>query len=167
MDAIEILREMHVEAKSTFQKIEQGSPDERGGLWAKLRPELVLHEQVEERFVYDPATKDVGGNDPVLSTWHQEHHQQVGEAERMIEQIGQLEPRSDQFVQMVGQLRMTLEQHIQREEGEIWPLIRNAWGTDKLEQAGTQVQAAKTAGSLGASASGAMGQLGEKIKDVA
>jgi len=166
MDAIEILREMHVEAKSAFQRIEQGSPDERGGLWAKLRPELVLHEQMEERFVYDPVTKDAG-SDPVLSGWHEQHHQQVGEAEHMIEQIGRLEPRDQQFLQMVTQLRMALEQHIQREEGEIWPRIRQVWSSEKLEEAGRQVQASKAAGSITANISGVMGEIGEKFKDVA
>ena len=147
MDVIEMLREMHVEAKSAFQKLEQASPNERGGLWGKLRPELVLHEQMEERFVYDPVTKDAG-SDPVLSGWHEQHHQQVGEAEHMIEQIGQQDPKSDQFLHMVTQLRTTLEQHIQREEGDIWPRIRQVWGADKLDRAGQQVQQAKTAGSI-------------------
>ncbi len=147
MDAIEILREMHVEAKSAFQKLEQASPDGRGAMWAKLRPELVLHEQMEERFVYDPVTKDAG-SDPVLSGWHEQHHQEVGEAEHLIEQIGQQDTKSDQFLQMITQFRTTLEQHIQREEGEIWPRIRQVWGTDKLDRAGQQVQQAKTAGSI-------------------
>src|SRR5699024_5045799 len=63
MDAIEILRQMHVEAKSAFDKIEHASPDERGGLWGKLHSELKLHEQVEERWVYDPVSQEVEGRD--------------------------------------------------------------------------------------------------------
>ena|SRR5438309_1444145 len=147
MDAIEILREMHVEAKSAFQKLEQASPDARRGMWMKLRPELVLHEQMEERFVYDPVTKDAG-NDPVLSGWHEQHHQQVGEAEHMIEQIGHQDTKGDQFLQMVTQLRTMLEQHIQREEGDIWPRIQQVWSADKLEHAGQQIEAAKKSGSV-------------------
>ena len=147
MDAIEILYEMHIEAKSAFQKLEQATADQRGGMWGKLRPELVLHEQMEERFVYDPVTRDAG-NDPVLSGWHEEHHKQVGEADHMIEQMGQQDPKSDAFMQMLTQLRTALEQHIQREEGEIWPRIREVWGADKLDRAGQQIEAAKKAGSI-------------------
>ena len=164
MDALEILRQMHVEAKSAFQQIAHAGPDQRGGLWAKLRPELELHEQLEERFVYDPMTKDVGSRDTLLAGWDQRHHTQVAEAKSMMEEIGRLEPRESRWLQMVGQLQMTLERHIQTEENEIWPRIRQVWGTDKLEQASGPMQAAKTAGSAGAAVSGAMGQAGEAIK---
>jgi hemerythrin-like domain-containing protein len=145
MDALEILREMHVEAKAGFQKIEQASPDQRGGLWNKLRPELVHHEQIEERFVYDPVAREIGSSDPTLSGWDQRHHGEVGEAEHLIEQLGGMEPRDDRWMQMVVQLRSALERHIQTEESEIWPRIRQVWGADKLEQAAGPMQQAKAA----------------------
>src|SRR5437762_2267789 len=78
MDAIEILRQMHVEAKSAFDKLEHAGPDERGERWDKLHPELKLHEQLEERFVYDPVSHEVEGRDPVLADWHRRHHEEVG-----------------------------------------------------------------------------------------
>jgi iron-sulfur cluster repair protein YtfE (RIC family) len=167
MDALEILREMHVEAKSTFQKIEQARPEERGGLWAKLRPELTAHEQIEEQFVYDPVTRDAGNRDQVLAKWEQQHHEQVSEAEKLINEIGRLEPRDDRWLEQVRQLRMTLERHIQQEEGEIWPRIQQVWGPEKLQQAGGQVQIARAAASAGATASGAVGQAAEAVKDAA
>ncbi len=166
MNAIEVLRQMHVEAKSAFQQIEQASPDQRGGLWAKLRPELVLHEQVEERFVYDPVKNDVGSRDPMLADWDRQHHQQVQEAETMIHRIGDVDPRESQWLQLVGQLRTTLEQHIQMEEGQIWPRIEQVWDRDKLDRAGSQIEAAKAAGTVGATVSGAMGQAGEAMRNV-
>jgi hypothetical protein len=46
MDALEILREQHLDARSAFEQIEQASPDQRGALWAKLRAELKAHEQM-------------------------------------------------------------------------------------------------------------------------
>jgi iron-sulfur cluster repair protein YtfE (RIC family) len=76
----------------------------------------------------------------MLADWHQRHHQEVGEAERMIGEIGRLQPREDRWLQMVTQLRSTLEQHIQTEEGQIWPRIQQMWGADKLEHAGEQIQ---------------------------
>ena len=147
MNAIEVLKQMHVEAKSAFEKIEQAGPDQRGTLWSKLGPELKMHEQVEERFVYDPVSRDVGSRDPMLADWHQRHHQEVGEAERMIGEIGRLEPREDRWLPMVTQLRTTLEHHIQTEEGQIWPKIQQRCGADKLELAGEQIQSTvRTAG---------------------
>ena len=77
MDALEVLRQMHVEAKETFAKIEQADPGSRGGLWAKLRPELQLHEQIEERFVYDPVAQEAGSTNSQISAFHQQHETEV------------------------------------------------------------------------------------------
>lgn len=161
MDALEELRQMHVEAKSSFQKIEQASPDERGPLWAKLRPELMVHEQVEERFVYDPVTQEIGDRDQQLADWHQQHEQQVQQVNRLISEIGRADPKDNHFVDLVRQLREALTRHIEMEENEFWPRIRQVWGSDKLEQAGRQVQAARS----GASASGGTGKMGEANRD--
>src|SRR5690349_17447453 len=109
MDAIEMLRQQHVEANSAFQGIEAASPDQRGGLWSKLHPELKMHEQMEERFVYDPVARDVGQRDPMLKGWHDRHHTEVGEAERMIGQINGMNASDPHWLEMIGQLGATLE----------------------------------------------------------
>jgi iron-sulfur cluster repair protein YtfE (RIC family) len=167
MDALEVLREMHVEAKTTFQQIEQASPEERGALWAKLRPELRVHEQLEELFVYDPVAREVGGRDEVLTAWEEEHHNQVDEAEKLMSEIGRLEPRDAQWLARVKALRHLLEQHIQKEETEVWPRIRTVWDPDKLEETGSRMQVVKTAASAGAKVSGAVGATGETVKNAA
>src|SRR5579884_3745270 len=148
---------MHVDAKAAFQKIEGASPDQRGALWAKLRPELTAHEQIEERFVYDPAVKDVGDRAPMLSAWHRRHEQMVQQATSMMDEIGRLDSRDAQFLSMVEQLHQALAQHIEMEETEFWPLI---------QQAGGKVEAAKTAATAGAGVSGALGAVSDAIKHV-
>lgn len=94
MDAFEVLHQMHEEAKSTFQKIEQAPDGDRAGLWAKLRPELTLHEQIEERFIYEPVAKDARGRNPALEAWDQQHNQQVRQAEGLMGRIGDLDPKT-------------------------------------------------------------------------
>lgn len=167
MDAFEELRQAHVEAKSMFQQIEQASPDERGPLWARLWPQLLVHEQSEEKFVYGPVAEDAEGRDPILTGWDERHHQQAEEARRLIGEVGRLDSSTNQFLTRLGDLRITLERHIQEEEDEIWPRIRQVWDQKKLDQAGTQVQAATSAGAAGAAVSGAIGQVAESLKDTA
>ena len=164
MDALDELREMHVAAKSTFKKIEDASPDERGGIWAKLRMELILHEKIEEQFVYEPMTKDLKGRDGVLASWDSTHETEVQQATKLIDQIGDMEPRSDAWMSKVRDLKSALEDHIAQEENQIWPKIRQEWGEDKLQSASTAVSAAKSAGSAGASVTGAIGAAMEKMK---
>ena len=164
MDALDELREMHVAAKSAFQKIEQASPQERGGLWGKLRPELILHEKIEEQFIYDPMAKDLDGKDSVLANWEPTHEAQVQKATKMIDQIGDMEPSSDSWLNKVRDLKAALEDHIAQEENQIWPKIRQVWGEDKLESASTAVSTAKRAGKAGAGVAGAIGAGMEKVK---
>jgi len=140
---------MHVEAKDAFGKIESAGPDQRGGLWAKLQPELELHERIEETFVYDPVAAEAGPSDTVLRSWETEHEQQVQEADAVMAQIGRLDPRDDAWLAQVTTLKNTLAQHIEHEERDIWPRIREAWGRDKLDQAGQQIAASKAAAKAG------------------
>jgi hemerythrin-like domain-containing protein len=155
---------MHVEAGSAFQKLEGAAPNERGAIWAKLRPELEAHEQMEERFVYDPAVREANGAGSKLAQFHSQHEQEVQHAKRMIEEIGGMDGGESQFMQTVQNLHHALAKHIDMEETEFWPQIRQSWGEQRLEQAGTQVQAAKTAVSAGSSVSEALSNAAEAVK---
>lgn len=164
MDALDVLREMHSDAKSTFQRIEEANPDQRGPLWAKLRPELLAHEQIEKQFVYEPLAEDAAGRDPALARWDERHQDKVRLTESLMEEAGRLEPREEQWLSKLRELRGTLEQHIQEEETEIWPRIQQFWGQDKLDEIAGRVQAAKTAAAVGGLASGLLGSVGEIFK---
>ncbi len=158
MDALEELREMHVAAKQAFRKIDGASPTERGGLWAKLRPELELHERIEEQFVYDPVARDVGQQDPTLRSWESEHESQAREADGVIAKIGELDPTDDRWMSEFRSLVSMLDRHIAHEENDIWPKIRDEWGGRNLEQAGKPIAVAKKATTSGSSVEDAFKQ---------
>jgi iron-sulfur cluster repair protein YtfE (RIC family) len=163
MDALEELRKQHVEAKSMLAELEQASEDQRGGKWAKLRPILAAHEQVEEQFVYDPAVKEATARAPRISEYHQMHEQQVNELKQMLDRIGDQDARSPQFLSMLTQLQQTLEQHVAFEQDQFWPLLRDAWGMERLQEAGDQVHSASEAAKAGAGISGMMGGIGDAL----
>ena len=146
MDAIQFLKQEHEKAKATFGKIEQAGEGERGQLWQKLSPELKAHEQMEEAHLYGPVARDAGSRDRSLVEWEQHHRKEVGEAESMIRKIDGMDPADQAWLAQVKQLKSTLEHHIQEEEGQIWPKIRQVWDARKLEQAGTQMEAKKGKG---------------------
>jgi len=158
MDAFEILGQMHMEAKDAFQKINAAPPPDRESLWKKLSPELALHEQMEERFVYEPMSHDIGSRDPMLRDWDQKHHTEVGAAEELIHRIDRLSPSDASWFETVEKLHGALEEHIRTEESDIWPRIRSFWDESKLRTAGTEIQAAKSAGSIVSTVKGATGK---------
>jgi iron-sulfur cluster repair protein YtfE (RIC family) len=166
MDALEELRQQHVEAKSAIAEIEQASEDRRGALWAKLRPILTAHEQVEEQFVYDPAVKEATARSPRIGEFHRMHEQQVDELKQMLDQIGDQDTRSTQFARMILQLEMTLDQHIAFEQDQFWPQLRDAWGMERLQEAGDKVHSASERAKAGANVSGMMGGIGDTIRHI-
>ena len=65
------------------------------------------------------------------------------EAEGLIQEIGRLDPSDDVWLETVKKLRGALEQHIQKEEQQIWPKIEQLWNKDRLEEAGRQMETMK------------------------
>jgi len=139
MNAIELLKNEHEKAKRAFGEIQAASADQRAQLWAKLEPELKVHEQMEEAALYGPVASEVGSNDETLREWQQHHHDEVTEAEALIQEISGIDSTTDEWIEKVDELQETLEHHIQEEEGDIWPRIRRVWGESKLEHAGEQM----------------------------
>ena len=165
MDALEVLKQAHREAESTFQQIQQASPDERGALWAKLKPQLTAHEQYEDQFVYGPISKEAQGRDATLASWDQRHDAEVSQVNNLIAQVGQMDPEDQRWMQTINQVQMTLQQHIQEEEQQIFPRIRQFWGQDRLDEAGTKVQAAKMAAAGAGAVRGAARGVVDTVKD--
>jgi hypothetical protein len=155
MDALEILKGMHEEAKAGFAKVEAAPPAARATLWGKLGKDLAAHEKMEEQFVYDPAAEQLGAGSEV-GKWHEKHETEVKEATELMLDIGKTVPTSDEWLPKVQNLHATLDKHIAEEEGTFWPLLRQQWGDENLKRAGDAVGAAKGALTSGASAEGAM-----------
>jgi iron-sulfur cluster repair protein YtfE (RIC family) len=140
VQAIQLLKQEHGKAKAAFQEIERAPSARRGALWAKLRPELELHEKKEEKHLYGPAARE-NQADRTLADWEGTHLHEVQEAQRLIKEIGRLDPSDDAWLGTVKKLRVALEQHIQKEEQQIWPKIEQLWNPERLKEAGRQMEA--------------------------
>lgn len=143
MDAIQMLKQEHEQAKKMFAEIEQAAADARGQLWKKLKPELKVHEQLEETALYVPVAREVGSKDAKLAEWEGHHREEVSELESMIQKIGELEPSDSKWMENVKKLRQTLEHHIQEEEGEMFRLARGIFSRDELLSLADRMRALK------------------------
>ena len=143
MDAIQMLKQEHEQAKKMFAEIERANGDSRGQLWKRLKPELKIHEQLEEAALYGPVAREVASKDAKLSEWEEHHREEVGELESMIQEIDELEPSDPEWLENVKELRQTLEHHIEEEEGEVWPRIERVWDHTKLAEVGEQMATMK------------------------
>ena len=136
------MKKDHETAKQMFAQIEQAAAERRVKLWETLKPELTVHEEVEATTLYGPIAQE-RSSDEDLVDWNEHHEEEVEELEGMIEAIGALDPTEPAWLEKVRELRQTLEHHIEEEEGDIWPLIEQAWEGPKLDQAGQQAETLK------------------------
>jgi hemerythrin-like domain-containing protein len=143
MNAIDLLKTEHEKAKQAFEEIQAAGANQRAPLWAKLEPELKVHEEMEEVALYGPVAQALGSTDQTLKQWQEHHRDEVSEAEALIQEIDGLDSTTDDWVEKVEELQDALEHHIEEEEGDIWPRIQQAWDQSKLEDAGQQMEILK------------------------
>jgi len=97
---------------------------------------------MEKTNLYGPVAREVQV-DRSLADWESAHHREVQQAEGLIKEIDRLDPTDSKWLVTVKKLHGALEQHIRKEEQEIWPKIEQAWDASRLEEAGRQMEAMK------------------------
>ena len=144
MDAIGFLKKEHQTAKAALARVLQASPQERGRLWKELKPELEVHEQMEEACVYGPVSQLAGSKDQTLAQWNQHHHDEVSKVERLMREIDTLKPEDESWRGKVAEVQSKLQHHIMEEEQQIFPRIATVWDANRLEQATSQMKEMKS-----------------------
>jgi iron-sulfur cluster repair protein YtfE (RIC family) len=138
MDAIEFLKKEHQNAKAEFGKVEQAAPAERGKAWKALKPELELHEQIEEACLYGPLAQD--GEKSSWAEWRKHHQEEVHKIEATIKEIEALDAKDDTWLAKVKEVKSSLEHHIREEEDDVFPKVSREWDRTRLERAGAQME---------------------------
>lgn len=143
MDAVQFLKKEHQTAGMEMEKVVHASPEERGGLWKKLAPELGIHEQIEDACVYEPIARDARSRDSVLAAWREKHQWEVEDVKGLIAEIEELDAKEEAWLAKVKEVHARLKSHIAEEEGTIFPRISQAWDKARLEKAGAMLEEMK------------------------
>jgi hemerythrin superfamily protein len=139
MNALEVLKQDHQKVKGLFQEISRGSdPNKRKELFDKIDTELEIHAHIEETVFY-----------PALET-HEELKNMVAEAleehqevKIMLEELEELGSESHDFGSKLQELIESVEHHVEEEQGEMFPKVRQVFDEGELEQLGQELESAK------------------------
>ncbi|HZQ37368.1 MAG TPA: hemerythrin domain-containing protein, partial [Dehalococcoidia bacterium] len=101
-----------------------------------------VHEEMEERYLYDPLKEELGRGTE-LGDWEPQHEHEIEEVNALIAQADDLSPSDSRWLPQIRQIRDTLARHIDEEETMIFPRIQQVWDRGRLEQAGQQMQQMK------------------------
>jgi hemerythrin superfamily protein len=134
VDAIELLKAQHDEAKALFRKIEKADGGRKGMLFDELADALAVHAAIEEKHFY-PATKSAR-TEELLQEAVEEHLS----VKRLIADLLELEPSDAQFDAKISVLEEQVGHHVEEEEGELFPKVKKMLSADELEDLGVVME---------------------------
>lgn len=139
MNALDILKEDHQKVKGLFQETTRTSEQkQRRDLFDKIDTELEIHAHIEERIFYPALEEHEELKDMVAEAL--EEHQQV---KVLLEEIEEAGPESHEFGAKLQELMEMVEHHVEEEEGEMFPKVREVFDEEELEELGNQLKSAK------------------------
>jgi hemerythrin superfamily protein len=133
-DAIELLTQQHREVEDAFDKLEAARSDsQKEKMFLKVADLLAAHTKIEETIFYPAAfTEDT---EEELREAVEEHLA----AKRLIADMLDMEPSDPQFMGKARVLRDIIEHHVEEEEEELFPQVRDA-DVDDLHVLGARLE---------------------------
>jgi hemerythrin-like domain-containing protein len=141
MDAYQILMKDHRNVEDLFEKIEKtddGQHKEREQLLGKLREELELHTEIEERLLY-PEMKKHPGTKKLAGEALEEH----GEVKRLLQELPKLSPGEERWSDMIEELDHAVQHHVREEEEQMFPAARREISESRAKELDRQIEEMK------------------------
>jgi hemerythrin superfamily protein len=117
-DLISLLAQDHEAIRERFFELGRADPDVRGQLFWELMDQLVRHEAAEEVVVYPALRQEPGG--VVIA---EARRREESEAEHVLARLEKLDPTTEEFRGAIRDLQSAVQDHAQKEEAEVFPLL--------------------------------------------
>jgi iron-sulfur cluster repair protein YtfE (RIC family) len=140
-DVIKLLETDHREVEDLFAKAETTTGAAKQQVISKIASELTLHAEVEEEIVY-PAMRQAGLSDLV-----DEAEQEHSKVKELVSRLETMDGASDDVDSLLTELKADVQHHVEEEESEGFPKLRDAVDQATLQELATRVQGAKDAAS--------------------
>ena len=141
-DAIVLLKNDHKEIKKTFnafKKLGDGATKEKGRLVKQMIELLTVHTYIENEVMY-PRVRELLPDleDDVLESY-EEHHV----ADVLLMELMGMKPSDERFDAKTTVLIENVRHHIEEEEQEWFPQVREGLGRKQLQEIGAEMAQAK------------------------
>ena len=140
VDAITLLKNDHKTVERLFKRFEKAEEDrEKQQIVDEIIRELSIHAAIEEQVFY-PAIREVmpDEEDTVLEAL-EEHHV----AKWILSELYDMSPTAERFDAKVTVLIESVRHHVEEEEGELFPDVREKLGRKQLGEVGAALEKAK------------------------
>jgi hemerythrin-like domain-containing protein len=139
MDAFELLKNDHAKVSSLFDRIEPATDaTTRQQLFAQLKQELTIHAHIEETVLY-PALKAKAETREITEEGYEEHQ----EVKELLAELETTPPDSEEWSDLITELRENVEHHVEEEEGEMFTQARKVLSEQQINEIGARMSAEK------------------------
>jgi hemerythrin superfamily protein len=143
VNALTLLKEDHRTVEHLFERWIMVRPEEGPAVKRRLVDDMIrelsIHAAIEEQVFY-PAVREALPEGHELVEHSLEEHQ---EAKGLLAELQGLEPGEPGFEERVGTLIVDVREHVEEEEGQIFPKLQVAIGEGGLERIGEALERAK------------------------
>ncbi|GAA3794566.1 hemerythrin domain-containing protein [Sphaerisporangium flaviroseum] len=142
MDAIVLLKDDHKTVEKLFKQFEKAGEKahkEKQKIVEQIINELTTHAYIEEEIFYPAARKEVPETKEHVLESVEEHHVVVW----MMSELRNLDPKDERYDAKVTVLMENVRHHVEEEEQEWFPQVREAMGRKQLQELGEQMEKAK------------------------
>jgi hemerythrin superfamily protein len=142
MDAITMLKDDHKAVEQLFKRFEKAGPRayvEKRDIVDRIIEELSVHAAVEEQLFYPVARATVPGTEDLALEAIEEH----GVAKWVLAELEKMSPEDERFDAKVNVLIENVRHHIEEEEQDLFPKVRDELGRNDLSELGEAMAKAK------------------------
>ena len=140
MDATRLLEQDHREVEGLFDQFDdaRGDTERKGEIAKQIIRELSIHAAIEEEVFY-PAVREATGDDGLVEHSIEEHQ----EVKELLADLEKMDPSDPGFHPKMQKVIADVKEHVEEEEGEMFPKFREAISTVQLEEIGRKLEDAK------------------------
>ncbi|MBB5156924.1 hemerythrin domain-containing protein [Saccharopolyspora phatthalungensis] len=140
-DLIDELVTDHREVEQAFADYERGglSDEQRRSLVDHIITELVRHSVAEEQYLYPAARQTLPDGAELADHEIAEH----AEAEELMKRLEGLNPTDADFDHLTRQLIDEVRHHVEEEERDLFPRLKQACTREQLDELGDKITSAK------------------------
>ncbi len=142
MDAITLLREDHKTVQQLFKQFEKAGDRayvEKRRIVDRIIEELSVHASIEEQVFYPVARATVPETEDVALESLEEHHI----VKWVLSELADMDPTDERFDAKVTVLMENVRHHVEEEETEFFPKVRDQLGRKALADLGEAMEEAK------------------------
>lgn len=141
-DAIVLLRQDHQEILKTFRDFENAGENAvktKGRIVDRIIELLTVHTYVENEVVYPRVRELLPDLEDDIDESYEEHHV----ADLLVVELASMKPDADRFDAKTTVLIENVRHHIEEEEQEWFPQVREALGRKVLQDLGADMERAR------------------------